>query len=996
MPDGVGIHYAYGDTETYPPPLQQQRDGVPLDAIMCNMPNELYVTSSSAPLCITPYAYERLLVYGLDLAPYDVYAGEMDVVTIGAIAPLTGGAAGYGQSILAASELAVSDFNALLEERGETWRLAMESRDSMTSTDAQQDSLVALNEQGIKIINGPSIDIFDRASLDYANDNDMLLFSCCSVVVSHSIAGDAMLRMSADQSNHGQVLAELMHDEKMTVMVTAGRNAPWITDILDSAAERFLELGGTVAGPHVLYGASGEFDDSTVQALAGAVAGIESHDGQKIGVLFVGFEESYDFLELASTHDALGQVRWFGADINTILHDNPDGLDFAEDVEFLSVQPIVAENDINARVSEHVSAAIGRTPEVYAMLAYDAVQLIGHAILDVQGDSVADVAEAIPRVAQDYAGASGPISFNDAGDRDGMTYAAWTVEDGIWMVEEILTPDAAMPESEPGPDTWTGQGSEVVSDSAPLASAPSLSRAPPADSTLGFAVGGAKDIDNFRANIDAGFLPLHTDVTHEGLFYDYYFDTGATQECEELFCPSYLTAVSADPFSGQNQYYLSVGLNSGLKEADFERKKLNLVIVMDVSGSMSSQFDQYHYDSQGNPTPRGNADDDFSRSKMEVANESVVGLLDHLTDDDRLGVVLFDSTAHLAKPLESMGDTDREGLASNILGIYADGGTNMESGITLGTSLFDDVLESDQTGYENRIIFLTDAMPNTGSTGRDQLFNLIEWNAEKKIYTTVIGIGVDFNTELIEYITDVRGANYYSVHSPSEFLERMSDEFEFMVTPLVFDLSLRLDADGYEVLDVYGVPESDSFTGDLIHVNTLFPSRVQDGETRGGIILVKLAKESDAGRLELRASYLDRDGQAGSSTAVVTVDDEAHYQNSGIQKGILLSRYADLMKTWAYDERSGHAGTVYDSDYLYSDGLHVPGRVSVSLGQWERQSVPLTVSSDYAAAIAEFSAYFSQESQSIGDQALLQEAAVMSALLFENLQHGTDTWNPRP
>ena len=1054
MPDGVGIHYAYGDTETYPPPLQQQRDGVPLDAIMCNMPNELYVTSSSTPVCITPYAYERLLVYGLDLAPYDVYAGEMDVVTIGAIAPLTGGAAGYGQSILAASELAVSDFNALLEERGEAWRLAMESRDSMTSIDAQQDSLVALNEQGIKIINGPSIDIFDRASLDYANDNDMLLFSCCSVVVSHSIAGDAMLRMSADQSNHGQVLAELMHDEKMTAMVTVGRNAPWITDILDSAAERFLELGGTVAGPHVLhdasgtfqgiqpgpfpsvavphvlYGASGEFDDSTMRALAGAVAGIESHDGQKIGVLFVGFEESYDFLELASTHDALGQVRWFGADINTILHDNPDGLDFAEDVEFLSVQPTVAENDINARVSEHVSAAIGRTPEVYAMLAYDAVQLIGHAILDVRGDSVADVAEAIPRVAQDYTGASGPISFNDAGDRDGMTYAAWTVEDGIWMVEEILTPDAAMPESEPGPDTWTGQGSEAVYDSAPSAPAPSVSPAPSAPapsvspapsapsleeslkvqsdrvsqsssapgagSTLGFAVGGAKDIDNFRANIDAGFLPLHTDVTHEGLFYDYYFDTGATQECEELFCPSYLTAVSADPFSGQNQYYLSVGLNSGLKEADFERKKLNLVIVMDVSGSMSSQFDQYHYDSQGNPTLRGNADDDFSRSKMEVANESVVGLLDHLTDDDRLGVVLFNSIAHLAKPLESMGDTDRERLARNILDIYADGGTNMESGITLGTSLFDDVLESDQTGYENRIIFLTDAMPNTGSTERGQLFNLIEWNAEKKIYTTVIGIGVDFNTELIEYITDVRGANYYSVHSPSEFLERMSDEFEFMVTPLVFDLSLRLDADGYEVLDVYGVPESDSFTGDLIHVNTLFPSRVQDGETRGGIILVKLAKESDAGKLELRASYLDRDGQEGSSTAVVTVDDEAHYQNSGIQKGILLSRYADLMKTWAYDERSGHAGTVYDSDYLYSDGLHVPGRVSVSLGQWERQSVPLTVSSDYAAAIAEFSAHFSQEAESIGDSTLLQEAAVMSSLLFENLQHGTDTWNPRP
>ena len=1037
MPDGVGVHYAYGDAKTYPSPLQleeartifesygngdaktypsplqQQRDGVLLDAIMCNMPNELYIKESSVPVCITASTYERLLVYGLDLVPYDVYAAAdtmMDIFTIGTIVPLTGGAAGYGQSILTASELAVSDFNALLEERGETWRLEMESLDSMTSNDGQMDSLIALNEQGIKIINGPSIDIFDQDSLDYANDNGMLLISCCSVAVSYSIAGDAMFRMGADQSKHGHALAELMHDEKITAMVTAGRDAPWITDLLDSATKRFLELGGggMVAESHILYDVSGEFDDSTMQALADTVTNLESHRDQRIGVLFVGFEESYDFLEMASAYEALGNVRWFGADINTIIHDNQDGLDFAETVGLMSVQPTVAENDINARVLEHISVAIGRTPEVYATLAYDAVQLIGHAIADIQGDSVSDVAEAIPRVAQGYAGASGdPISFNDAGDRDSMTYAAWIVKDGAWIVKEILTPDdasAATPESEPGSDTWIEQESDALNDPASSTGSGIMPQSREskmgelmASSDLGFAVGGAKDIDNFRANIDAGFLPLHTDITHEGLFYDYYFDTGAASECEELFCPSYLTAVSADPFSGDDQYYLSVGLNSGLKEADFERKNLNLVIVMDVSGSMKSPFDQYHYDLQGSPTPRGDAGDDSNRSKMETANESVVGLLDHLTDDDRLGVVLFESTAHVAKPLESMGDTDRERLARNILGIYADGGTNLESGITLGASLFDDVLESDHAGYENRIIFLTDAMPNTGSTGQNQLFNLIEWSAEKQIYTTVIGIGVDFNTELIERITDVRGANYYSVHSPSEFLERMSDEFELMVTPLVFDLSLRLDADGYDVLDVYGVPESDSFTGNLIHVNTLFPSRIQDGETRGGIILVKLARESDAGMLELRASYLDRDGQIrSSSTTVVNIDDEAHYQTSGIQKGILLSRYADLMKTWAYDERSSHAGTVHSSEYLYSDGLHVPGRVNVSLGQWERQSVPLTVSSDYAAAIAEFSVYFSQEAESIGDPALLQEAAVMSALLFETLQNSTDTWSPRP
>lgn len=69
-----------------------------------------------------------------------------------------------------------------------------------------------------------------------------------------------------------------------------------------------------------------------------------------------------------------------------------------------------------------------------------------------------------------------------------------------------------------------------------------------------------------------------------------------------------------------------------------------------------------------------------------------------------------------------------------------------------------------------------------------------------------------------------------------------------------------------------------------------------------------------------------------------------YYENSGIQKGILLSRYAELMKTWVYDERLSQSG---DDDIIlplvyYEHGIHIPDYVeSKSLGQWERQSIPL-------------------------------------------------------
>ena len=40
----------------------------------------------------------------------------------------------------------------------------------------------------------------------------------------------------------------------------------------------------------------------------------------------------------------------------------------------------------------------------------------------------------------------------------------------------------------------------------------------------------------------------------------------------------------------------------------------------------------------------------------------------------------------------------------------------MEAGFQLGAELFGDMANWDSSEYENRVIFLTDAMPNVGAT----------------------------------------------------------------------------------------------------------------------------------------------------------------------------------------------------------------------------------------------------------------------------------------
>jgi Ca-activated chloride channel family protein len=497
-------------------------------------------------------------------------------------------------------------------------------------------------------------------------------------------------------------------------------------------------------------------------------------------------------------------------------------------------------------------------------------------------------------------------------------------------------------------------------DSGAAGSSASYASAPSGASDEGFAVGGSKDANAFRQNIDNGYLPFETNITYEGIFYGYYFDRGQTEPCTELFCPTYSQMRSSDILSDSEELYLSVGLSSGLSEADMQRKKLNLVVVLDISGSMGSPFSGYYYDQYGNPVEDTSVS---TQTKIEIADQAVVDMLGHLKRGDRFGMVLFDENAYLGKPLSAVETTDMDAIKRHILEIRETGSTNLEAGYTEGTGLFEPVADADPDEYENRIILLTDAMPNTGDTSEGSLLGMVDRNAAERIHTTFIGIGVDFNTTLIDAITKVRGANYYSVHNEDEFKSRMDDEFEYMVTPLVFDLELTFRSEGYAIDAVYGSPEADQATGVLMRVNTLFPAKSEGGQTKGGIILLKLRRTGDSPDIELAASYENRSGEAFVTRESLAFDAELDVApNTGIQKAVLLSRYVTLMKEWIAFERQA----------IETD----PG-----LSEWEQTSTPLVVSDEYKATMQTFLTAFEAEAEDIGDSTLDQEAALLEKLI---------------
>ena len=373
---------------------------------------------------------------------------------------------------------------------------------------------------------------------------------------------------------------------------------------------------------------------------------------------------------------------------------------------------------------------------------------------------------------------------------------------------------------------------------------------------------------------------------------------------------------------------------------------------------------------------------------MQVAAESSVALLEHLNPEDSFGMVLFDDVAYLAKPLREIGDTDMEAIKGHILELRPQGGTNMSAGMKEGTDQFSEYLSADSDEFENRIIFLTDAQPNRGDITETGMLGVTKGNADKKVYTSFVGIGVDFNTELIEQITKIRGANYYSVNSPSEFKKRMDEGFDFMVTPLVFNLKLTVEAPGFKIQEVYGSPEANEATGEIMKVNTLFPSERTGGETRGGLVLLHMKRISDDNTIKLTASYEDRNGKSDSDFVSLEFEKrQEFYNNTGIRKGIVLARYANILKNWLLKEREivGQQKPIPSEPIVptvgsyYIEGIPIIDPEFV-LGRWERQSTKLRVSDEYKKLFAEFTPYFEREMTTIGDQTMSKELDILRTL----------------
>jgi Ca-activated chloride channel family protein len=356
---------------------------------------------------------------------------------------------------------------------------------------------------------------------------------------------------------------------------------------------------------------------------------------------------------------------------------------------------------------------------------------------------------------------------------------------------------------------------------------------PEMDSSLGNIIvtgtrvrqGGAQDIGHFRSVAADEGMPRPESLTVEGLLGEHDLDLPSATACRQLFCLVGEAMPAALPSRPRDLYFVGLGFTSGIDAAHWRREPLNLVAVVDKSGSMD-----------GPP--------------LDLVRQSLRQVVRQMGPGDQISIILYGDTAAVYLPPTPIA-TQREVALRAIAAIRSAGSTDMESGLKVGYAT---AFESQPRFHGNtRLMLFTDEQPNVGRTDAESFIGMAEAASRKGIGLTTIGVGVQYDATLGTKVSSARGGNLFFIANPDEVKKVFESQLDTMVSELAHDVRIAMTPQpGYRIAGVFGVPDGLMTEGRdgivTVTVPTAFLSK------NGGGIFVSVGKASD--RADLPAAAL--------------------------------------------------------------------------------------------------------------------------------------------
>lgn len=226
----------------------------------------------------------------------------------------------------------------------------------------------------------------------------------------------------------------------------------------------------------------------------------------------------------------------------------------------------------------------------------------------------------------------------------------------------------------------------------------------------------------------------------------------------------------------------------------------DMVIVLDRSGSMSGQ-------------------------KLDDAKRAVFNLLADLSPADRFALVAYSGQARVVSGLAAVTPQARSSIAEAVSGIRAAGGTNLGRGLEEGLRL---LTTAEKSGNLGRIILISDGLANQGITAPEALGSMASNAPEHHLSVTTVGVGYDFNEQLMTLIADRGAGTYYFLENPEAFASVFRAEFHRTRTVAASGVKVRVpETGGVRLADAGGYPVTRE-SGRAV----IIPGDLLSGETR--------------------------------------------------------------------------------------------------------------------------------------------------------------------
>lgn len=193
------------------------------------------------------------------------------------------------------------------------------------------------------------------------------------------------------------------------------------------------------------------------------------------------------------------------------------------------------------------------------------------------------------------------------------------------------------------------------------------------------------------------------------------------------------------------------------------RPPLNLGMVIDRSGSM-----------QG--------------AKLQRARQAAAFAVEQLREGDRVAITVFDDYVRTIVP-SRLAD-DRDAILREIRRISAGSSTALHAGWLEGAL---QVSQYQRPECLNRVILLSDGLANVGETNADRIASDVRGLTGKGVSTTAMGIGDDYDEDLMAAMAAAGDGNFCHIESPEQLPGFFKAELQGLAATVGHRVSLGIE-----------------------------------------------------------------------------------------------------------------------------------------------------------------------------------------------------------